>query len=107
MNRIARIALAALIALASLVISTSAASASAPTYTQRLHTMAAQVRAHGVPCATEDGSYGPLPCYWDARSMGNGRGESFVILNGGVTEDGTQRVVFVYRNRIERAGYGI
>lgn len=31
------------------------------------------------PCANEDGSGSVLPCYWDAQTMGNGRGDSFMI----------------------------
>jgi hypothetical protein len=31
------------------------------------------------PCASEDGS-GPLPCRWDAASVGNGRGVSFTVV---------------------------
>lgn len=30
-------------------------------------------------CTVEDGSSGPLPCYWDAKNSGNGEGESFVL----------------------------
>lgn len=79
----------------------------AQTYTQHLHALAAQVRAHGRPCAVEDASEGPLPCYWDAGTAGNGRGTSFVALNGGVTADGFQRVIYVYADHVERGGWGI
>lgn len=30
-------------------------------------------------CVNEDGSGGPLPCVWDARHMGDGHGDSFII----------------------------
>lgn len=31
------------------------------------------------PCVYEDGSGGPIPCYWDARTRGNGIGESYAV----------------------------
>lgn len=31
------------------------------------------------PCVNEDGSGGPVPCLWNARTMGNGQGRSFVV----------------------------
>lgn len=31
------------------------------------------------PCVYEDGSGGPLPCYWDATTMGNRVGLSFWV----------------------------
>lgn len=31
------------------------------------------------PCAYEDGSGGPVPCYWDGSSMGNGIGDSYIV----------------------------
>jgi hypothetical protein len=31
------------------------------------------------PCAVED----DWTCYWDASAMGNGRGVSFVLIEGG------------------------
>lgn len=35
---------------------------------------------HDLPaCAVEDGSSGPLPCYWDASAHGNGIGASYWI----------------------------
>lgn len=34
------------------------------------------------PCKYEDGS-GQARCVWDARHMGNGAGNSLVIINGG------------------------
>jgi hypothetical protein len=33
-----------------------------------------------APCATEDSSG---PCYWDAQSLGNGHGRSFVVTANG------------------------
>lgn len=33
------------------------------------------------PCAQEDS---PGPCYWDARSRGNGQGTSFIVNARGV-----------------------
>lgn len=33
------------------------------------------------PCATEDSTQ----CYWDAQTMGNGRGRSFIALDDGLT----------------------
>lgn len=32
-----------------------------------------------APCTTEDD---PGPCYWDARTRGNGHGTSFVTIDG-------------------------
>ncbi|WP_159795696.1 hypothetical protein [Puerhibacterium puerhi] len=29
------------------------------------------------PCEVEDGSTGPLPCFWNAKEQGNGEGRSF------------------------------
>nr|DAK22621.1 MAG TPA: hypothetical protein [Caudoviricetes sp.] len=34
-----------------------------------------------APCESEDQEYGP--CLWDARSMGNGSGESFIVEEDG------------------------
>lgn len=34
--------------------------------------------AHIPPCQTEDGDW----CYWDAKNMGNGEGQSSISLNG-------------------------
>lgn len=34
-----------------------------------------------TPCESEDQEYGP--CLWDARSMGNGSGESFIVEEDG------------------------
>ena len=34
-----------------------------------------------APCESEDQEYGP--CLWDARSMGNGHGESFIVEEDG------------------------
>lgn len=35
---------------------------------------------HGFPpCAYEDGSGGPIPCYWDASTRGNGVGRSYIV----------------------------
>ena len=31
-------------------------------------------------CVEEDGSVGPIPCYWDASTRGNGQGTSLVFL---------------------------
>jgi hypothetical protein len=36
-----------------------------------------------APCATEDDAG---PCYWDAQTMGNGGGESYVVHAGGIVE---------------------
>lgn len=33
------------------------------------------------PCASEDGSGGPIPCRWDASEAGNGIGRSFTIID--------------------------
>jgi hypothetical protein len=33
-----------------------------------------------VPCATEDS---PGPCYWDASTMGNEHGRSFLVMTDG------------------------
>ena len=33
------------------------------------------------PCATEDSDN----CYWNAETMGNGKGQSFIVINGKVT----------------------
>jgi hypothetical protein len=30
-------------------------------------------------CAWEDGSDSPLPCFWDAKLEGNGRGSSYIV----------------------------
>lgn len=30
------------------------------------------------PCQTEDGDW----CYWDAKEMGNGKGQSSISING-------------------------
>lgn len=35
--------------------------------------------ASAVPCKYEDGSSGPLPCYWDAAHVGNHVGNSFWV----------------------------
>lgn len=53
-----------LLALALLVALTGCEGKSAPEY------------AKLPPCATEDSTG---PCYWDARSRGNGQGQSFWI----------------------------
>jgi hypothetical protein len=34
-----------------------------------------------APCVTEDGS-GPRPCLWDAKVRGNGKGHSFISVDG-------------------------
>lgn len=39
----------------------------------------------GPPCEYEDGSGGPLPCYWDAKQSGNGEGVSYWILSDETT----------------------
>lgn len=31
------------------------------------------------PCATEDGSGGPMPCWWDASTRGNHQGHSVLV----------------------------
>ncbi len=31
------------------------------------------------PCVFEDGSGGPLPCFWNAAKQGNGVGRSFWV----------------------------
>lgn len=37
-------------------------------------------RGPGVPdCVEEDGSGGPVPCYWDGTERGNGVGESYIV----------------------------
>jgi hypothetical protein len=78
------------------------------TYPHRLARLAREVRAHDVPCQAEDGSVGALPCRWDAGTAGNGLGESFVVLNGGVTADGFQRVIYVYDSgKVVRGGWAI
>lgn len=43
------------------------------------------------PCASEDGSGGPIPCRWDASKEGNGIGTSFTILDEHtwIYDDGT------------------
>lgn len=46
-------------------------------------------KAHDV-CKFEDGS-GQRFCVWPAQSVGNGIGDSFVVVNGG-----TKRAKFVY-----------
>ena len=34
----------------------------------------------GLPeCVYEDGSGGPTPCYWDGKTSGNGKGDSYII----------------------------
>ena len=32
------------------------------------------------PCVFEDGSGGPMPCYWDAATRGNGLGASYIAV---------------------------
>lgn len=32
-----------------------------------------------APCVYEDGSGGPLPCYWDGDTRGNRTGRSFIV----------------------------
>jgi hypothetical protein len=102
------LALVCVIVPLSLALASSASACVKPvTYTQKLHNMAHDVRAHGKPCSVEDGSEGPLPCYWDAAHMGNGKGNSFVILNGGILGD-YQRVIFVYDSgAIVRDGWAL
>lgn len=36
-----------------------------------------------TPCVNEDGSGGRLPCYWDAKTRGNGTGRSYWIDRAG------------------------
>lgn len=31
------------------------------------------------PCVYEDGSGGPVPCYWDASERGNGIGQDVIV----------------------------
>lgn len=45
----------------------------------------AQAKDTFPPCANEDGSGGPLPCIWNAQTMGNHTGQSFVISYDDVT----------------------
>jgi len=33
------------------------------------------------PCVWEDGSGGPLPCFWDAAHRGNGLGASYIVTS--------------------------
>ena len=33
------------------------------------------------PCVWEDGSGGPLPCFWDAANRGNGLGASYIVTS--------------------------
>jgi hypothetical protein len=47
--------------------------------------------AAAPPCRFEDGS-GQRRCAWDARHMGNGRGDSLLIRRGG-TDRATYRVI--------------
>jgi hypothetical protein len=53
---------------------------------------------HTPPCATEDGSGGPLPCYWNAGTAGNGIGESFTVHPDGPTTTNGTPVTYVYDN---------
>lgn len=63
----------------------------------------APVPARAVPCVYEDGSGGPLPCYWDAGDMGNGVGNSFWIDR----RDRTHYLnpVLDFRERMKERGY--
>lgn len=33
-----------------------------------------------APCRNEDASNQPLPCYWNAKVRGNGKGDSFIAM---------------------------
>lgn len=44
-------------------------------------TTSVEFTAANLPaCVEEDGSGGPIPCYWDASTRGNGQGTSLVFL---------------------------
>lgn len=59
-----------------------AAEGSAPAGGWVLAGTGAPVDASGTPaCESEDQEYGP--CLWDARTMGNGRGRSFIVEEDG------------------------
>jgi hypothetical protein len=48
-------------------------------------------------CMAEDASYGPMPCRWDATTVGNHRGKSFAVVPIGPT-----RVAFIYDDGTRR-----
>lgn len=40
-----------------------------------------------APCKYEDGSRQALPCYWNAKARGNGKGDSFIAVSNGKGND--------------------
>lgn len=58
-----------------------AAEGAAPVGGWVLAATGAPVVVPDTPCESEDQEYGP--CLWDARSMGNGSGESFIVEEDG------------------------
>lgn len=57
-----------------------------------------------IPCGSEDGSGGPLPCRWDARMRGDHRGSSFTVLPDGDPVDGMRRVLYRYDSGLTAHG---
>jgi hypothetical protein len=49
----------------------------------------AMIRGAGgiAPCKYEDGSRQALPCYWNAKVRGNGKGDSFIAMPNGKGND--------------------
>jgi hypothetical protein len=52
-------------------------------------------------CKYEDGSGSKLPCRWDAKKEGNGRGQSYVVVYAGKTKKGATKVYYVYADHDE------
>jgi hypothetical protein len=68
------------------MVATAPTTTPAPSFTYGRDGIVAQLAHVNVlpGCATEDG--GPvLPCRWDARTMGDGTGESFAMIPVGPT----------------------
>ena len=55
-----------------------------------------QIRAWAgmAPCRYEDGSGQVLPCYWNAKMRGNGKGKSFIAVTPSKKGD-DPRIIFI------------
>lgn len=55
-----------------------------------------QIRAWAgmPPCRYEDGSGQALPCYWNAKMRGNGKGKSFIAVTPSKKGD-DPRIIFI------------
>lgn len=55
-----------------------------------------QIRAWAgmAPCRYEDGSSQTLPCYWNAKMRGNGKGKSFIAVTPSKKGD-DPRIIFI------------